>query len=163
MISDLFSKLRTNSGPGEICKCGGAKPIKLMYALSENPIYCIDCNLEIEPDSLSLTSQDVEEIVSWRNVYGSIYLLWLDSGYYEAWAEKELLDIRSAANLRGISLANRLELKRPCYFWYFQNQAIDRRKPMQNCPNCGHGFEHYDQGVFPQLICKDCRIITEKE
>ena len=82
---DPYFKLRTQPATpdDEVCQCPGSKPVKLMYALTENPIHCIDCNLEVAPDVLAPDSHLVEDVVAWRDAYAVIYRLWLDSGTHE--------------------------------------------------------------------------------
>ena len=64
----------------EICKCDGNKPIKLMCALTYNPLHCVDCNLEIVPESLPLDDAIIDSIAHWRGIFDAIYRLWLASG-----------------------------------------------------------------------------------
>src|SRR4051812_6185298 len=102
---DIYDKLRP-AGPtpaDELCGCAGSPPVKLMHALSANPVHCLDCNLEVPPERLELTVELVAAIASWRSVYGAIDWLWLDSGSYEEWAYGELADLSSAANRRGLA------------------------------------------------------------
>src|SRR5256885_13543351 len=87
----------------EICKCVGVKPIKLKYAFSYNPLRCIDCNLEIEPESLALEREMIQSIAYWRSLYAAINSLWLASGEYAEWAESQLADISSPVNVAGMA------------------------------------------------------------
>ncbi len=101
--SNLYDKLRppSQTPADEICLCEGSTPLKLMYALSYNPLHCMVCNLEVAPDSLALDARLIDAIVGWRNMFGAIYHLWLDSGHYEEWARQQLTDIKNPVNERG--------------------------------------------------------------
>ncbi len=162
---DSYFKLRTQppTPHDEVCQCHGSKPVKLMYALTENPIHCIDCNLEVAPDALAPDSQLVEDLVAWRNVYAVIYRLWLDSGADETWAKHQLVDIQSTVNTQGLAVRAAADHLRPCYLWYFQDQSDDAFTLLQQCPNCDRPFTRYSNGIFPQFMCAQCKIITVGE
>lgn len=162
---DTYFKLRTQppTPADEVCQCIGSKPVKLMYALTDNPIHCIDCNLEVAPDVLALDLQLVEDVVAWRDVYAVIYRLWLDSGTDAMWAKQQLLDMRSTVNTQGLAVRAALDRMRSCYVWYFQDQSDDAFTPLQVCPNCDRPFTRYSNGIFPQCICDQCKIITVSE
>jgi len=144
----------------EICKCKNTPPVKLMYALSYNPVHCINCNLEVPPETLGMSEELAQEISFWRWIYSSVDHLWLASGEYEAWAEKELADISSSINQKGREAQIGLNLVRRSYYWYFQNQSEDDFTPITNCPVCGEVLVKYSGGIFEQLICENCSIIT---
>lgn len=69
---DIYFKLRPPKPTlaDELCRCVGRTPIKLMYALSYNPIHCMGCNLEVPPQSLTLSEPLVEEIADWCSIAG---------------------------------------------------------------------------------------------
>jgi hypothetical protein len=145
--------------PDELCRCPGYPAIKLMCALSYNPLHCLDCNLEIEPASLPLPVQLVEPIATWRSSYDAIYRLWLASGDYEDWAKAQLSDITSPINVEGLRLGVQIDSVRQSYFWYFQDQSVDSFAPTTHCPNCGNSFSAYRRGIFAQYICEQCGIV----
>ena len=159
---DPYLKLRPPPAtpPDELCLCLGHPAIKLMCALSYNPIHCLDCNLEIEPTSLPLPTQLVEPIATWRSSHDAIDRLWLESGEYEAWANAQLSDITSPINVGGIHLRAQLDSVRRCYLWYFQDQSADSFTPMMHCPKCGNAFGAYHSGGFAQYLCERCGIVT---
>ncbi len=162
MVSpDPYFKLRPPqpTPEDEICKCEGVKPVKLMQALGYNPLNCIDCNLEILPESLALSESLVEDIAEWAGLYEAIDTLWLDSGPYESWAKDQLSDIDSPVNQRGLDVRKKLEGIRPCYYWYFQDESADDFEAATICPSCRRPLTPYLQGIFPQLICQSCKII----
>ena len=159
---DLYFKLRPppETPRDEICTCKGNRPVKLMCALGYNPLHCIDCNLEVAPESLALSERFIEKLVSWRDLYDAIDQLWLDSGEYETWAREQLTDITSSVNSRGMALQRDLDVSRRCYFWYFQDQSIEGFQPITQCPNCHGPLAVYPNGIFPQFVCEQCGIIT---
>src|SRR3569832_102665 len=143
--------------PGdEICKCGRNKPIKLMCALTYNPLHCIDCNLEIMPESLDLSETLVDAIAYWRSLFDAIDRLWLASGEYENWAKTQLIDIASPVNRLGLNVQKDLNGIRRCYYWYFQDQSAEGYEPTKHCPNCLEAFGQYSEGIFKQSICEQC-------
>jgi predicted nucleic acid-binding Zn ribbon protein len=134
-----------------------------MTALNYNPLHCIDCNLEIPPESLDLSAEVVDAIAYWRNIYDAIDRLWLDSKEYEIWAKHQLAEITSPVNKRGMVLRKRLDAIRRCYYWYFQNQSAEGFRPIERCPSCGCLLAVYSNGIFRQLICEQCSLITVGE
>jgi predicted nucleic acid-binding Zn ribbon protein len=162
---DPYLKLREPSATpeDEICKCPASKAIKLMSALSRNPIHCMDCNLEIAPEALALDASLVDWIADWRSVFDGIDRLWLDSGEYESWARGQLSDIRSAVNRRGMEVSETLNRVRRCYYWYFQDESLEDFEPANVCPACQRQFKAYTHGIFPQFICEHCSIVTVAE
>jgi predicted nucleic acid-binding Zn ribbon protein len=159
---DSYLKLRPppTTPANELCHCPGHPAIKLMCALSYNPLHCLDCNLEIEATSLSLPPQLVEPIAAWRSSYDAIYRLWLESANYEDWARAQLSDIASPINVGGMRLREQLDQVRRCYLWYFQDQSADSFTPMMHCPKCGNAFSAYHSGIFAQYLCERCGIVT---
>ena len=159
--SDPYFKLRSPppTPADEICSCEGNKPIKLMQALGSNPLHCIDCNLEVAPESLSISESLVEEVANWSSLRGAFEMLWLDSGAYEDWAKDQLMDIGSPVNQQGIALRRKLEAIRRCYYWYFQDETDESFEPLTLCPACSQPLSKYSDGIFPQLICQSCALI----
>lgn len=162
---DIYHKLRpaAPTPADELCACIGSPPVKLMYALGDNPLHCLDCNLEVPPERLALTVDLVEAVADWRSMYGAVYLLWLDSGPYEAWAYEELADVSSAANRRGLAVRAALDPIRRCYYRYFQDQTGEHGDPRRDCPSCGARLAPYPRGIFAQLLCERCSIVTVDE
>jgi predicted nucleic acid-binding Zn ribbon protein len=144
----------------EICRCVGAPPIKLMCALSYNPIHCMDCNLEVRPETLALKEPLVEAIAFWRSIHDAIYELWLASGEYESWAQEQLADIASPVNREGRAVQVDLNGARRCYYWYFQDQSAEDYQTITCCPVCGDTLNVYPGVIFKQLICETCSIVT---
>lgn len=51
VVDDPYAQLRPPAPTpiDEICSCPSSTPIRLMTSLGENPIHCLDCNLESPP------------------------------------------------------------------------------------------------------------------
>lgn len=141
----------------ELCQCEDLQPLKLMQALSFNPIHCVKCNLEVHPNRLDLTCEAVDAIASWNSLYQAAYLLWLDSGDYEIWASKVLSDLGSAINRDGRDAAAELNKLRRCYYWVFQ--GLTEKPPEHQCATCGGNLVEV-QGCRPrQAVCEQCSLI----
>ena len=148
--------------PGdEICSCPGNPPIKLMDALGYNPIHCINCNLEVRPESLQIETKLIESIANWRKLHAAIYWLWLDSGEYEEWATSQLQNIHSQVNTRGRTIQRELNKIRRCYYYYFQDTIEAGRPPISNCPDCGKGVNVRTSRIGPVLVCEACSIVAQ--
>lgn len=160
VVRDPYLRLRDIPTPrDEICSCPGDPPIKLMSALSRNPIHCLDCNLEVEPAALPLPESLVDAVADWCSVRLSLELLELDSGPYETWARGELLDPSSPVNRRGLGVREALEPIRRCYLWWFEPESDDGWVPPRECPLCLELLAAYDGGIFPQLLCDRCSVV----
>jgi hypothetical protein len=142
----------------ELCTCIDTPPIMLMWALGPNPIHCLRCNGEVEPSGIPLPGSLVDAIAHWVSIVGSILTVELDSGPYERWAQRELLDLRSPVNVKGLSLRQQLDSIRRCYFVLFQPLGRDGRFVVPaTCPICGATFQEYARGRLTRLLCETCR------
>lgn len=157
---DPYWKLRSKAPKDEICSCTTAGPIKLMSALSRNPIHCLECNLEVMPETVPVPPELVEEIASWLSVCDALDRLWLDSAEYEEFAREQLEDINSAVNLRGRCVSSRLAQSRKCFYSWFQDQGSPLWVPPTNCPLCGSAF-HVFKSAW--LICESCALVTARQ
>jgi predicted nucleic acid-binding Zn ribbon protein len=145
----------------ELCACPGPTALKLMTALSADPVHCVSCNLIVPLDRLELADGLRDDLRRWGAVMSSVDYLWIDSGDYEMWALRELSDIGSSINKRGLELRRRLDGDRPAYYWFFQDESVDAFHPIDRCPSCrGVLHEYAGDGIFRQLVCDDCRILT---
>jgi hypothetical protein len=164
-LNDPYFKLRPPppTPDDEICSCHDDPPIKLMSLalLSENPIHCLRCNLEVPPERLRLDQPLVDAIAHWNAVYGAIDSLELDSGPYETWARSQLLDPGSPPNVEGLAVARMLNGIRRCYFWFFQPNADDDYESPELCPMCQQRLRAYEEGLFPQLLCENDSLVLE--
>jgi Zn-ribbon-containing, possibly nucleic-acid-binding protein (DUF2310) len=146
----------------EVCSCVGEPPIKLMSMRQVggfNPIHCLDCNLEVPPERVGLDVDLVQAIACWDAEHGAIETLELQSGAYETWARAQLLDPQSPTNVEGRELAQRLNVRRRCFMWFFQAQSDDAWQARETCPVCGDLLEAYPNGIFPQLLCERDRLV----
>ena len=161
----LSAKLRSPepTPEEELCRCEDRPPIKLMSPLTENPIHCMNCNLEVPPETLALSGEAVDKVVRWNALYHAIDVLWLDSGAYEAWARGQLADITSAVNTRGREVQSVLNDTHHCYYRYFQDQSADEYHPLRSCPVCGDALLDYPPGIFFQRVCERDSIVVAGE
>jgi hypothetical protein len=108
--SEAYAKLRPPepTPADEICRCGSEPAIKLMTALSYNPIHCVAYNLEVPPERLGLPPQLAEAVAYWNWIADGIHRLWLASGAYEDWARSQLADLASPVNVEGRRTAGEL-------------------------------------------------------
>jgi predicted nucleic acid-binding Zn ribbon protein len=164
MGDDIYERLRPPlpTPSDEICRCSGQAPIKLMSTAGIggfNPIHCLGCNLEVSPKRLGLTTDLIDAVAFWRSTYGAIDLLELNSGEYEAWAQAQLLDPSSAANVEGRAVSRDLNDVRRCYYWLWQPESHEGWTPRLTCPVCGDRLARYAAGVFPQLLCERDRLV----
>ena len=163
-LADRYFKLRPPPATpaDEICACTDDPPIKLMGScLFENPIHCLRCNLEVVPERLALTPEEVEAVARWHGTFGAIEQLELDSGPYELWARAQLMDASSPVNIEGRRVAAMLR-SHDCYYWWFQPIDVDRDIPaLSACPVCGDLLVRFEDGIFPQLLCERDHIALE--
>ena len=127
MLDDRYEKLRPAppTPSDELCSCREFPPLLLRSVLSSNPVACARCNLEVEPESLSMSSGLVDALAYWRSYHDCFYLLWLDSGEFEAWALAQLSDPRSPVNAKGLALRAVMDGVRRTYYWWFQDTGAE--------------------------------------
>lgn len=139
----------------EYCDCQVLERLLLVYTLTDNPIHCFSCKGAVDPETLSLSGEQVYRIVSWHRQFRALYDLWLDSGEYAAWAKTQLLQPAGQVNVAGLACASMLSELIPTYYWWFHEEG----DPVPgNCPACrralgaatlhGHGE------------CDVCQIVT---
>jgi predicted nucleic acid-binding Zn ribbon protein len=145
----------------ELCECTGPTALKLMTALSADPVHCVACNLIVPLDRLSLQDSLRDDLRRWGAVMCAVDYLWIDSGDYELWALGELSDISSPINRHGLELREQLDGERHAYYWFFQDESTDEFHPIERCPSCRGVLRDYEgDGLFEQLVCANCRILT---
>ncbi len=161
MRPDAYARLRPlpRTPPDELCPHRGA-PLKLMSALTPNPMHCMICNREVPPDTLGLPAAVIDALANWRDVYDALDRLWLDSGPYETWARAELSDIGSAANARGRSVQREIDAIRRCYYWYSRDQSADDYRPLIACPVCAEPLLDDELGRVRQRVCERDGIVV---
>ncbi len=110
----------------EVCRCADAPAIKLMSALTDNPVHCMNCNLEVPSDTLGISESLAESISSWRRVHDALYQLWLDSGDYESWARSQLLNFSGQVNRLGLQAQAELNKIRKSITCCFKISIVSR-------------------------------------
>jgi hypothetical protein len=164
IINDPYRKLRPlpPTPENEICACVSNTAILLQPHLSSNPLSCARCNLEVPPERVGFDEKLADEIASWQQFYNCFYFPWLDSGDFEQWALKHLLDPLSVVNSRGLELASKISRFRRCYLWWFQDWIDDERVPPTKCPRClsllNVRFNHERPQNWSLLVCEKCSI-----
>ena len=157
--TDPYWKLRPgpSTPPDELCSCAELPSILLRSAFGENPLACAQCNLEVLPERLGLPAQLADDLATWRSFHNCFYLLWLDSGEFEAWAHAQLSDPKSPVNSRGLSLRAELDLVRRAYYWWFQDVGGEDFVPLTACPICSQALT--DTGLVG-AICETCSVLV---
>jgi predicted nucleic acid-binding Zn ribbon protein len=157
-----YSRLRP-PGPtpqDEICSCLSQPPIKLMNARGYNPIHCVECNLNVQPEVLRLETTLVNTIAAWRHLHSALRTLWFDAGVYQKWAETHLVDINSSVNGLGRQVQRQLNGIRRCYYWYFYKPIEKGSSPLRNCPACGKEMVIRPTRIGQIWVCEACSILA---
>ena len=156
--SDPYWKLRPPPPPPaeELCSCTGAPPLMLQAHLSSNPLSCIVCDLEVAPERVGFSEALAERLAFWQTFHDCFYLLWLDSGEFEAWARSQLEDPESPVNKRALELVSELGATRLTYYWWFQDTGADDFQPLSRCPACQQALVRR----YGRYICEQCRIVV---
>jgi predicted nucleic acid-binding Zn ribbon protein len=156
---DPYWKLRhTPQTPDEeICHCDPCKQLMLRDSFGDSPLYCVACNGEVAPERIGFDARLAEDIASWRSVYRSLYLLWLDSGEYEAWAMERLRDPDGSVNVHGRRIVQRLNEYIRAYYWWFNDIGIEGYVPPEHCPACSGNLAACDDRDFKK--CDRCSIL----
>jgi predicted nucleic acid-binding Zn ribbon protein len=145
----------------ELCECAPGTAVKLMTAAGPEPLHCLDCNLVVTLEALGLDDELARDLLAWGRIRHAVDALWLDSQEYEEWALRQLSDLASGVNHRGLALRRRLgAADHDAYYWFFQDQSVEDFHAIGRCPECRRALEAYDAGIFRQLLCPDCRIAT---
>ncbi len=138
----------------ERCECDEITGLILVDILTENPIHCLICKNEIDPEVLGLSVQIVDKIAGWLCVHSGLDSLWLDSGEYETWAKEKLSDKNGQVNKDGMEITKELSKIYPTYYWWFNED--DKHEP-EVCPLCSEPltkkFKHGNGECIP------CRLI----
>ena len=106
------------------------------------------------------------DIRFWDREYGRIFHLWISSGSYEAFAQKELEDINSALNKEGLRLCKEIEksTRKSTFYHLFNNRAWSKKEDRnRKCPLC-HGEwliagKNIDDAIA--FKCEKCRLTSE--
>ena len=112
--------------------------------------WCGECGLPVPNRQIG----DVDA-ASWAASYRSVYSLWLDSGLYEAWAERQLSNVQSELNEEGRRLARRAQMRLGVPVFYELFIAEPGQHP--ECLNCGRSTR--DIGWETWRACRACRLM----
>jgi hypothetical protein len=129
---DAYKKLRPWTEI-EACECDSVAGLLLVDLLTDNPLHCSNCRREVDPERLALTVQETEAVAQWFQAASALYRLWLDSGAYEEYAKRELVDPRGQVNVEGVRLAQMLSARIPTRLWFFRDTDDDEPT---HCPFC---------------------------
>lgn len=143
------------SSPDGSCCCEGSLPVVLQPHLSHNPIVCSSCNMEVGPEALGLDDALTAQIRQWQSFHDCFYLLWLDSGEFEQWAEAQLQDPASPVNSRALELVRELNSFRRAYYWWFRAEGHFNDGSECLCPKCGGGTHP----ALGHKVCERCSIL----
>ena len=138
----------------ERCECSDITGLILVDIFSENPIHCLVCKNEIDPEVLGLSVQMVDKVADWLRVRSGLNSLWLDSEEYESWAREKLLDTNGQVNRDGIEIVEELSKIFPAYYWWFNE---DGKHEPEICPLCSEPLtKKFGHGNGE---CTPCKII----
>lgn len=144
----------------ERCSCEDDQAMRLTFTFGWNPVHCLSCGREVQLKRLAVDSdQTIRLIAYWRDLYGAVYRLWLDSNEYEEWAKAELCNIRSRINALGREVQRMLSLNHRCYYWFFQDEASEDHRPATTCPGCGRPLDVRQIGSCTLLVCEGCSLV----
>ncbi len=129
---DAYGKLRPWTQI-EACQCTTVEGLILVDLLTDNPLHCVACRKEVDPERLGLTVEETEQVAHWFATADALYRLWLDSGEYEEYAKARLLDPVGQVNRAGLEAARTLSARVPTRLWFFHD--TDDGEPT-HCPIC---------------------------
>ena len=157
---DPYWKLRPRAATpeDEVCHCPLGVGIMLRGCLTENPLFCVECNGEVPPERLGFDARFAETIAFWLSVYESLYSLWLASGEYETWAAESLSDPQGQVNREGREIVERLNAIVPTYYWWFDDAEVEEDRRLKECPICNSMLEPYQCRGY--RVCESCRILA---
>ena len=111
--------------------------------------WCGECGLAVPQHRMADAG-----VASWADSYRQLYSLWLESGLYESWAERELSNVGSELNTEGRRLAREVQRAAgvPVYYDAFSAEI----EPHPTCRNCDRPTT---PGPFPGWVrCRRCRL-----
>jgi hypothetical protein len=149
---DAYQRLRPNTEI-EACDCRAINGLLLVDLLSDNPLHCDFCRKEVDPERLQLSVEETESVARWFSVADALYRLWLDSGEYEIYAKKCMLDPNGQVNRDGLTIANMLSARIPTRLWFFSD--TDDGTPT-TCPICSKVLD--GEVKWGSGRCQSCAI-----
>lgn len=168
---DLLRRLGSVDS-SDLCHCKRVTYLVLKEVLGSNPFHCLLCNGVLHPLRLlrlPISSSLWDDILAWNAVAVAIDHLWLDSSDYEHWAARQIYDIRSALNHRGLDLVRRIAKCHRCYYYVegeWDKHALDSTV-LRRCPVCCRSF--ISKGVRQRkqpvrmLACDRCLTVTDAQ
>ena len=150
---NYFDRLRPHTKQ-EFCDCPSIDCLLLVYTLTDNPIHCFACKGVVDPETISLSDEQVYRVATWHHRFRALYDLWLDSGEYEVWAKTQLLNPTGQVNVSGLAVTSMLSELIPTYYWWF----YDEEDPVpQGCPSCHRELSAATRHGHVQ--CDYCKIV----
>jgi predicted nucleic acid-binding Zn ribbon protein len=140
----------------EYCDCKSVNRLLLVYTLHDNPIHCYECKGVVDPETLLLSTKQVDEIASWHGNFSALYDLWLDSGEYEDYAKENLLDKDGQVNIKGMAVAKNISKEYLTFYWWFQDSEDPHLK---RCPNCDERLDGDNKHGYGGK-CNECNIVV---
>ena len=139
----------------DMCGCDSVGSIVLQDCLIPNPLYCGTCFGGVPPESIRLAGDLVTPIARWRDICRSLYLLWLDSGDYAAWASDQLENAAGQIHTAGRGIADQITAGgHLCYYrWFVPHSEV----ASHDCPFCGQGLEAWPDRADRR--CLSCRVV----
>jgi len=136
-------------------------PIVLQSTLTNNPIACADCNLEVNLSQLNLSNELTDEIRVWQNKFDSLFKIWLDSGDQEKQVLEQLSRSDSEVNKIGLTVNRNINQTHECYYWWFVDNSDENSLKLQSCPNCSADLtQRQNKFNADTRVCRQCKIIV---
>jgi hypothetical protein len=155
--ADPYWKLRAPRGPApdELCACPNLPPVALQAHLAFNPVICMRYHREVEPSKLGFGAELADTLYQWQSFHDCFYILWLDSGEFEAWAKAQLLSPDSPVNVRALEVVQQLKAFREAYYWWFVD-SCGSADQASSCPRCRGSLTL----VEGQRVCASCSVVV---
>jgi hypothetical protein len=122
---------------GRRCRCAGTSPLRLMWALDPDVVWCIRCNAPVKRATHFFRPAAKNSLGRWKAEFESIYRLWLESGDYESWARRQLTSLAAPINRTGLKLVRANSKLDGRKLYYYFDQFLDRPVRARKCPACG--------------------------
>lgn len=160
MTEDPYLKLKSNpfcSEESPNCVCD--KPtyvMGMMVSYHQNPIRCLGCLEIVEPTKLPVPVDLVYEVADWSITHSALQWLAFQTTSYEAWADKELTDIRSNINKEGIRLQRELSKTTTIYYWHTRSLNTHDN----SCPICNGSMKEIKYPLTRVVCCESCLLVA---
>ena len=145
----------------DLCDCRDRPAVKLMPSDGFNPISCMACNREVDPETVGFPAELAEKIADWHADYRALDHLWLHGPKrYRGWARSQLQLVGSPVHQQGLELRRRLETYRPAYYWIF-NWRQGTLAEVRQCPVCLAATSPHTGGKPSWWVCETCGIVAD--